>query len=139
MADNEVFSTGAVRDNQTDKLRYDLMSPLAARRIAQVFTKGAKKYGDRNWEKGMPFSRVLASALRHIESYKLGDVSEDHLAHAAWNLEALLHYEEMIKLGRLSANLSDLPDLTHMPLAVPLTPLKTDRDPNSFEEWGYNP
>lgn len=106
---NETFTTGAQRDQQGDKLRYDLMSPLAAKRIARVFADGAKRYGDRNWEKGMPFTRVLASALRHLHAYRLGDKGEDHLAQLAWNVEALLHYEEAIKGGTLPADLNDLP------------------------------
>jgi hypothetical protein len=33
-------------------------------------------------------------ALRHLNLWLLGDASEDHLAHGAWNLLALMHFEE---------------------------------------------
>jgi hypothetical protein len=57
------------------------------RRVTQVFTLGAKKYGDRNWEKGMDHSRLFSAAIRHLEAYWMGeDVDEEwgkhHLAHA---------------------------------------------------------
>jgi len=90
----EQHKSGAVRDKRTGKGRFDLMSPFALWRIAQVCEKGAVKYEDRNWEKGFPFSRVLDSAIRHIIQYMMGMEDEDHLAHGAWNLMALLHFEE---------------------------------------------
>lgn len=44
------------------------------------------KYADRNWEKGMKFSRYLDSAERHINQYKKGDDSEDNLSAVVWNI-----------------------------------------------------
>ena len=43
-----------------NKLRVDLLSFQALQGIAEILTFGAKKYGDRNWEKGLSFSRVLS-------------------------------------------------------------------------------
>lgn len=90
----EQHSGGAVRDVRVGKGRFDLITPFALMRIALVYEKGAKKYEDRNWEKGFPFSRVLDSAIRHIIQYMMGEDNEDHLAQAAWNLMALMHFEE---------------------------------------------
>lgn len=90
----EKHPTGAVRDIQEGKGRYDLISPFAIKRIAGVYERGSEKYADRNWEKGFVFSRCLNSALRHIFQYMMGMRDEDHLAQAAWNLMALLHFEE---------------------------------------------
>lgn len=59
----ERFSTGAVRDRADQKPRPELISPLAAERLAAWLRDGAKKYGDRNWEAGMPSERTLASLL----------------------------------------------------------------------------
>jgi hypothetical protein len=39
-----------------------------------------------------------------------GHRDEDHLIAAIWNLQALLHIEEMVKRGVLSEDLLDLPD-----------------------------
>lgn len=103
----ETFSTGAQRDTQTDKLRYDLIPLGALEALAKVYTDGAAKYGDDNWQKGMPFKRVYASLLRHIFAWAAGDTSERHMANAAWNCFALLHYEDMVKQGVLPASLDD--------------------------------
>jgi hypothetical protein len=85
----------ALREPDDDKPAPALISPFAWERIAQHYANGAKKYAPRNWEKGMPFSRYLNSALRHIISYMKGDKTEDHLAAAAWNIMAIIHFEEL--------------------------------------------
>jgi hypothetical protein len=99
----EQFETGAQRDTREGKGRFDLISPVALRRLALVYERGAKKYDDHNWEKGIPMSRCLDSALRHLNQYKLGHRDEDHLAQAAWNVFSMLHFEE------LRPDLDDLP------------------------------
>ncbi len=63
------------------------------KRVAEMYMRGADKYGESNWEKGMPTSRILASLLRHIEAYRCGDREEDHLAAVVWNALALIHFE----------------------------------------------
>jgi len=104
------FTTGAVRDLGEGKGRYDLISPLALKRLALVHEKGAIKYGDHNWEKGIPIKRCLESGIRHAYQYLEGLRDEDHLAQAMWNFAAAIHIEEMIKRGRLPGELDDLPD-----------------------------
>lgn len=91
--ERQQFSTGAVRDRQAGKGRFDLLPPAALLRLAKHFEKGATKYGDRNWEQGIPLSRYLDSALRHAFSYLRGQSDEDHLVAAAWNLIAALETE----------------------------------------------
>lgn len=88
------FETGAVRSSDADDTRYDLITPIGLRRVAQTCAEGAVKYGERNWERGFPISSVLNHALRHINEWLAGDMTEDHLAHAAWNLLAAIHFEE---------------------------------------------
>lgn len=92
----EAQESGAVRDTREGKGRYDLISPFALRRLAIHYQNGAAKYADRNWEKGMAVSRFLDSAKRHLESYHMGDTSEDHLAAAAWNIFCIMHFEEVL-------------------------------------------
>ncbi len=99
----EEFDTGSKRDSREGKGRFDLISPIALRRLAGVYERGATKYGDRNWEKGQKMSRILDSALRHLNEYKEGWRDEDHLAQAMWNVAALIHFEE------LRPDLNDLP------------------------------
>jgi len=101
----EDFKSGAVRDSREGKGRYDLVTPFGLKRLAIIMEKGAIKYEDRNWEKGMEFSRLLDSAERHLEQFKMGLTDEDHLAQAAFNVFAIIHFQE---LGRI-----DLDDLPH--------------------------
>lgn len=109
----EEFSTGSKRDSREGKGRYDLLSPLALARLAKHFENGAKKYGDRNWERGQPQSRYLDSALRHLFRYLEGLRDEDHLSAAAWNVLAMIHQEEAIARGNLTPELlNGLPDYT---------------------------
>lgn len=102
--ERENFPSGMVRDTREGKGRYDLISPYALRRLALVYEKGARKYADRNWEKGAPFGRFLDSALRHIQQFLMGMEDEDHLGHAAWNCFAVMHLQD---LGRV--DLDDRP------------------------------
>ena len=104
------FKTGSQRDTQDGKGRYDLITPLAMKRIADIYERGAKKYTERNWEKGQPLGRYMDSALRHLFKHIEGQRDEDHLGQAAWNLLSALHTEEMIDRGLLPKELNDLPN-----------------------------
>lgn len=108
--ERQEFDTGARRDTQSGKGRYDLLPPLAVRRLAGVYQRGADKYGDRNYEKGIPLTRYIDSALRHTFQLLEGNVDEDHAAQAAWNLLSLIHTQEAIARGLLPLELDDLPD-----------------------------
>jgi hypothetical protein len=100
--------TGAVRDRAQGKGRYDLITPIGLHRLALHYENGARKYKDRNWEKGMPLSWFLDSAIRHLFSYLAGDRSEDHLAAVAWNAMGFIHIEQLIKDGKLPKELDDI-------------------------------
>lgn len=102
------FSTGSVRDVAEGKGRCDLLPPLAILRLARHFEAGAKKYGDRNWEKGQPQHVLLDSGLRHTFRYLAGAYDEDHLAAAVWNLLCAMDQEERSKEGALDGALIDI-------------------------------
>lgn len=91
----EQFDTGAVRDTRNGKGRFDLITPYGLKRLADVYERGALKYNDHNWEKGIPISRCMDSALRHLNQYMEGLGDEDHLAAACWNIMATMHFEEV--------------------------------------------
>lgn len=81
------------------KIRVDLVSPEAIYAIAEVMTFGCKKYSPRNWEKGIKFTRIYASALRHMLEWiarrdKDPESGLNHLKHALWNIAALVTYIE---------------------------------------------
>lgn len=100
--------TGAVRDRAKGKGRYDLLSFIGIHRVAVHYENGARKYKDRNWEKGMPLSWFIDSGLRHYFAYLSGDRSEDHMAAVAWNALGYMHIEEMIRRGKLPKELDDI-------------------------------
>lgn len=111
--ERQAFVTGAQRDVQGGKGRYDLLPVLALRRLAVVLEKGAEKYDPRNWEKGMPLSRFMDSGLRHLFKYLEGWNDEDHAAQALWNIACMIQTSEMIERGLLPPELDDLP--TYLP------------------------
>jgi hypothetical protein len=104
----EEFKTGSRRDTREGKGRYDLLPVRAMRRLAVHFQNGAKKYGDRNWEKGQPLSRYMDSAIRHCFDVLVGVTAEDVAAAAAWNVLAFIETCERIKAGELPQELNDL-------------------------------
>lgn len=85
----------AVRETTEGKGRPDLISPYALTRIAQHYENGAVKYADRNWERGMNYSRYTASAFRHLIAWMKGDTTEDHLSACCWNMMAIMHHQEL--------------------------------------------
>ena len=93
--DIKTFETGAVRSRDADNVRYDLITPIGLRRLAETYAEGARKYGANNWRKGIPASDLINHAIRHIYLWLDGDSREDHLAHAVWNLMTCMHFEEV--------------------------------------------
>jgi len=108
--ERQSFGTGAVRDTQTNKGRYDLLPPSAIFAIARVFEEGSKKYGARNFEQGIPLSRYLDSALRHLFKHLEGHRDEAHIVQAGWNILAYIFTATQIQRGILPESLNDLPN-----------------------------
>ena len=80
------------------KLRYDLVPVEAHEALAEVFTYGASKYGDNNWQ-GVESDRYIAALFRHINAWRKGERSDlesglHHLKHALTNIAILLHKDE---------------------------------------------
>ncbi|MFW6225374.1 MAG: dATP/dGTP diphosphohydrolase domain-containing protein [bacterium] len=93
---NEIGKGGGLRYNQ-DKLRYDLVHPKAHEDMVAVLTDGAKKYFERNWELGMPWTTIIASLKRHLAAIERGEDYDSesgrlHVAHAACNIHFLNAY-----------------------------------------------
>jgi len=108
------FKTGSVRDTNVGKGRFDLIPPYALKRLAKHYENGAKKYGDRNWEKGQNLSRYLDSAIRHAYAFLGGSCVEDHLAAVAWNALAYIETEDRINKGLLPKELDDIEPVRKM-------------------------
>lgn len=110
------FDTGAVRSADRDEERWDLMSPIGLKALARTYAEGAAKRGANNWENGMPVHDLLNHAIGHIYDFLGGDRSEDHLAHAAWNVIGAIHSLEM--WPELNAGLLRGPGCTCPPAAA---------------------
>lgn len=108
--EREEFSTGARRDTQTGKGRFDLLPINAMFRLAKHFENGAVKYGDSNWMKGIPLRRYADSMLRHSFKFLGGLDDEDHLTAIIWNAMCLLETQELINKGKLPKELNNLPE-----------------------------
>lgn len=86
------------------KTRHDLVPAFAQEQYARVLTAGAKKYTPRNWEKGMAWSKVLASMKRHIIAFERGEdydpeTGELHMAHVMCNAAFLTEYYRIYPQG----------------------------------------
>jgi len=104
------FQTGAVRDTAAGKPMLGLLPGWAMLAYGWIMEAGAKKYAARNWEKGMPVSRYLESAKRHIELYQIGFRDEPHLWQAFWNIGGAIHTVILVYLKIYPANFYDMPN-----------------------------
>jgi len=80
------------------KPRWDLLPIDALNELVAVLSFGAGKYDDRNWEKGINYSRVYGAAMRHLTKFWNGQDKDDetdlaHLAHAMCCCMFLLSYQ----------------------------------------------
>mgnify|MGYP001042587560 CR=1 FL=1 len=54
--------------------------------VSKHYEAGAKKYSDRNWEKGIPLHCFIDSGVRHLLKWLRGDKDEPHDRAFVWNL-----------------------------------------------------
>lgn len=90
--------------NDAGKSRMDLIPFDALNQMGLVLAYGALKYSERNWEKGLKPTRVMASLLRHIAQLSMGEELDDesklpHHAHITAN--ALMLSALLIRGGKL--------------------------------------
>lgn len=91
------------------KIRLELIPPELLFAVGSILTFGADKYDDRNWEKGMKWSRVFGAAMRHAwswwggkgpttKSFLFGELDDEtkrsHLWHLGCCVAFLIAYEE---------------------------------------------
>ncbi len=82
-----------------NKVRMELIPPELSEAVGTILTFGAKKYADRNWEKGMEWSRVYGALQRHLNSWWGGEerdpeTGKSHLWHAGCCIAFLITYEQ---------------------------------------------
>lgn len=98
---------------------YSQLSIHALRLMAETQHEGNVRYGVGNWRKGIPVSNLFSHAIEHILKIQNGDISENHLGHALWNLEKAAHF---------IATRPDLIDVIPLRKSMGIPPLP---DPNS--------
>lgn len=73
-------------------------APVVGKGIAEILASGAAKYGDRNWEAGMHWSRIYAAVLRHLWDWRVDpldpETGKSHLWHALCGIIFLITYEQ---------------------------------------------
>ena len=84
-----------IEENDTGYLRYclDVFTNLQKvhkttifLEVSKHFEEGAKKYGENNWQKGIPTHCYIDSAVRHYLKYLRGDTDEPHDRAFVWNI-----------------------------------------------------
>lgn len=79
------------------KTQWHLLPLEAVEGAVRVMMHGAKKYSAYNWANGMPYTRVLDAAMRHINAIYQGEDKDpdsglDHVDHAICELLFLKYY-----------------------------------------------
>lgn len=54
--------------------------------VSKHFEEGAKKYGENNWQKGIPTRCYIDSAVRHFFKWLREDEDEPHARAFVWNI-----------------------------------------------------
>lgn len=100
-ASNAPLGCSGLGANKFDeaKPRYDLIPPEALDQLALLYARGAVKYGEGNWLKGMTWGRYFAAGMRHGWAWWRGERVDPetgihHCIAAAWNFIACFTYEE---------------------------------------------
>jgi hypothetical protein len=94
--DKVAFRDGVKFD--TEKIRPELFPPDAFEALCDLYARGARKYGDRNWEKGMSWGRLFGALMRHAWAWWRGEsydpeLNTNHMLNVAWNAIGLYVYE----------------------------------------------
>lgn len=91
---SRIFESGAQRDSNSEKSAIHNLKGYTRLRFGYHMRLGSNKYGDSNWEKGIPSSCYLESLDRHLALYMEGDRSEDHLSAIIFNTQGIMINEK---------------------------------------------
>lgn len=109
-----VYEDGMQRDTTEGKPMFGLMFPEGVpyeeqliTRVADLYARGAVKYGDRNWEKSCTpksLNHHREAFWRHAVKFFLGvQDGEDHAAAVVWNVNAVELTRRNIRLREADA------------------------------------
>lgn len=68
--------------------------------VAKHYEEGAKKYGENNWQKGIPTWCYIDSAIRHYLKWLRGDTDEPHDRAFVWNLMCCIWEADRTKTNK---------------------------------------
>ena len=92
------YESGFQRDTKEGKPRYDLIPGELLKRLAELYARGAEKYGDNNWRLAnteKEFHHFKECAWRHFMQWANNwDEEEDHGIACAWNIFAYIWLTE---------------------------------------------
>lgn len=99
--------------------RYDGSLVTAMLEVSRHYENGCQKYGERNWEKGIPLHCYIDSGVRHYLKWSRGDEDEAHDRAFLWNMLGAIwtheHMPQMIDLpfttSQRNTELDDLVEL----------------------------
>jgi len=91
LAINEYVRTGTIKSlfNVLDLISrkfYTFSDETMFLEVSKHYEEGCKKYGERNWEKGIPLHCYIDSAVRHYLKHLRGDKDEPHDRAFVWNI-----------------------------------------------------
>lgn len=99
MADDEVRVVDATTGGEKGaKLaRFDLLPAKPLWELAEHYGRGARKYADRNWERGYKWSLSFAAMMRHSWAFWRGEdidpeTGSPHIVAVAWHALALREF-----------------------------------------------
>lgn len=80
----------ALREDKSNKIRYDLLPLEELKKLAIHYTKWGKVHWDRNWEWwDENFMEICKqSAWRHFMQRQMGESDEDHVSACIFNMRA---------------------------------------------------
>lgn len=95
---DEVQVTSSTGGTKGVKLaRFDLIPAKPMWKVAEVYGLGSRKYADRNWENGYPWSLSYGALQRHLNQFWQGESidpdGQHHLASVVFHALALMEYE----------------------------------------------
>lgn len=89
--------------------------------VSKHFEEGAKKYGENNWQKGIPVHCYIDSAVRHYLKFLRGDNDEPHDRAVVWNLMCAIwtckHKPELNEYTRTPDPKADIPKRDYDPVS----------------------
>lgn len=109
-----IASNTLVPENQTDEVRtvdpktggekgaklarFSLIPPEFLWELASHYGRGARKYADRNWEKGYKWTLSCDALERHLTQFKMGEwldqeTGTPHIIAVAWHAAALFIFK----------------------------------------------